>query len=328
MSDSRGHAEPQRSIESIRVGARHRHDPGDLHQLMKSLKRFGLLQPITITSDGFLICGFRRLEAARQLGWSTVRVWVRAGLSDELTLLLAERDENLTHKPLNAYEAAQLFDEMNDLIKEDAARRQRATQFGHRDDDSGASHGGADSAPPWNEPLGQSRRRAAELVTGSASYTRLNQILAMERTAADHSLPANVRQVATDELDRIRNGGPVDPGYQRVRAMTEAAERNAGSTDQDIADELEEIRRRRTAEKEQRRRENQARRAAAAANAKRSPKSFVIVWREMDGWWRHYDAPQIAADVSAEDWAMFTRVLDQSAEFARAVEAERALELA
>ena len=115
MPESRGRAELQRSIESIRVGARHRRDPGNLDQLKKSLERFGLLQPITITTDGFLICGFRRLEAARELGWSNVRVWVRSGLSDELTLLLAERDDNLTHKPLTTYEAAQLYKEMEDF---------------------------------------------------------------------------------------------------------------------------------------------------------------------------------------------------------------------
>ena len=130
MPESRGRAELQRSIESIRVGARHRRDPGNLDQLKKSLERFGLLQPITITTDGFLICGFRRLEAARELGWSNVRVWVRSGLSDELTLLLAERDDNLTHKPLTTYEAAQLYKEMVALLEEDAARRQEATQFG------------------------------------------------------------------------------------------------------------------------------------------------------------------------------------------------------
>lgn len=149
MPESRGRAELQRSIESIRVGARHRRDPGSLDQLKKSLERFGLLQPITITTDGSLICGFRRLEAARQLGWSNVRVWVRSGLSDELTLLLAERDDNLTHKPLTTYEAAQLYKEMVALLEEDAARRQEATQFGGPRDDDGTQNGAADSAAPF-----------------------------------------------------------------------------------------------------------------------------------------------------------------------------------
>ena len=57
---------------------------------MDSLKRVGLLQPITISPDGHLICGFRRLEAAKALQWRTVRVWVRSGLSDELTRTVLE----------------------------------------------------------------------------------------------------------------------------------------------------------------------------------------------------------------------------------------------
>ena len=273
MPESRGRAELQRSIESIRVGARHRRDPGNLDQLKKSLERFGLLQPITITTDGFLICGFRRLEAARELGWSNVRVWVRSGLSDELTLLLAERDDNLTHKPLTTYEAAQLYKEMVALLEEDAARRQEATQFGGPRDDGGTEDGAADSAAPFPRGHGDGRRRAAEMITGSASYTRLNQILAMERVAADRDLSAGVRQVATDELERIRNGGPVDPGYQRVRAVVEAAERRMDSPDVDVDAEADAKRARDDAERLRRMRENRARRAAAAANAKRSVKS-------------------------------------------------------
>ena len=163
------------------------------------------------------------------------------------------------------------------------------------------------------------------MITGSASYTRLNQILAMERVAADRDLSAGVRQVATDELERIRNGGPVDPGYQRVRAVVEAAERRMDSPDVDVDAEADAKRARDDAERLRRMRENRARRAAAAANAKRSVKSFAMVWREMDGWSKHYDAKQVAAELSAEDWAVFNRVLDETATFARTVEAERAL---
>lgn len=325
MPDSRGHAELQRSIESIRIGARHRRDPGDLQQLVDSLQRFGLLQPITITTDSYLICGFRRLEAARRLGWTNVRVWVRSGLSDDLTLLLAERDANLTHKPLTAYEAAQLYKEMLALLEEDAARRQRATQFGHHTSQYGASDGHAESASPSSEPQGPSRRRAAEMITGSASYTRLNQILAMERVAADRELPEGVRQVAAEELERIRNGGPVDPGYQRVRAVAEAAERSLDTPHVDVDAEADAIRARNDADRLRRVRENRAKRAAAAANARRSVKSFGMVWREMDGWSKHYDAHRIATELSAEDWAMFNRVLKEMTTFARAVESERAL---
>ena len=106
MSD-RGHIELERSVSSIVVGERHRRDSGDLTPLMDSMKRVGLLQPVTITPDGYLICGYRRLEAAKQLGWNTLRVWVRSGISDELTRLLAERDENTTHMPLRSGRGSQ-----------------------------------------------------------------------------------------------------------------------------------------------------------------------------------------------------------------------------
>ena len=65
MSD-RGHIELERSVSSIVIGERHRRDPGDLTPLMDSMKRVGLLQPVTITPDGYLICGYRRLEAAKR----------------------------------------------------------------------------------------------------------------------------------------------------------------------------------------------------------------------------------------------------------------------
>lgn len=325
MPESRGHVELQRSIESIQVGARHRRDPGDLQQLMESLERFGLLQPVTITTSGHLICGYRRLEAARRLGWTNVRVWVRSGLSDDLTLLLAERDDNVTHKPLTAYEASQLFKEMAALIEEDADRRKRATQFGGTPESSPRSNGPADSAGPSPGGLGDSRRRAAEMITGSASYTRLNQILEMERIAADREQAPRVRQVATDELERIRNGGPVDPGYQRVRAISEAVERSSNASPTELDAEVEKMRAQNEADRRRRVRENRAKRAAAAAKAKRSVKSFGLVWREMDGWSSHYDASQIAAEVSPEDWAIFTKVLEETTSFAKAVEAERTL---
>ena len=89
MSD-KGHVELERRIDSITVGVRHRKDPGDLNALMKSIEEVGLLQPVTITPDGVLICGWRRLEALRRLGRRTLNVWVRSGISDQLSHLLAQ----------------------------------------------------------------------------------------------------------------------------------------------------------------------------------------------------------------------------------------------
>src|SRR3546814_20896167 len=100
MSEATGHIELERRVDSITIGARHRSDPErDLAPLMRSIERLGLLQPVTITPDGVLVCGHRRLAAVKELGWTTLRVWVRTGVSDHLTQLLAAQDENTTHRP-------------------------------------------------------------------------------------------------------------------------------------------------------------------------------------------------------------------------------------
>lgn len=322
MSETAGHIELERRTDSIRVGVRHRHTTGDLSALAASIARVGLLQPITITPDGLLICGYRRLEAVKQLGWRTLRVWVRPGLSDDLARLLAERDENTTHKPLTALEAAALYDEVKTLLREDATRRQEATRFGSDNDIRAGQPGDAESAAP-KRGQGDVRRQAAELVTHRASYNQLEQILQMERVAADRGRPANVRKVAEDELEQIRNGGAVDPSFQRVRAVVTAAEQRP--TPADDFDEMAAAALARKKEEDRRRaRENKARRAASLASIKRSPRSFTLLWAEMLGWTERYDAEQLAREIKDDDWQLFRTVLDESTAFAREVEALRA----
>lgn len=125
-----GHIELERTVSSITIGSRHRTDLGDIDALAASIDRDGLLQPITITPEGVLVCGRRRLAAIQKLGWRTVNVWVRSGISDRLGHLLAEQDDNLLHKDLTPLEAASLYRELKELLAEDAARRQEATRFG------------------------------------------------------------------------------------------------------------------------------------------------------------------------------------------------------
>ena len=115
MSRHTGHIELDRTVESIIVGNRHRTDLGDLTALAESIARDGLLQPLTVTIDGVLVCGARRLAAIKLLGWRTVNVWVRSGITGRLGHLLAEMkrrniDTHLGHK-LKAFEADKVVTE-------------------------------------------------------------------------------------------------------------------------------------------------------------------------------------------------------------------------
>lgn len=120
MSAPAGYIELERAVDSILIGRRHRTDLGDIEALAASIDRDGLLQPPTITPDGALVCGLRRLAAIKKLGWRRVSVWVRSGISDRLGHLLAEQGDNQLHKPLTPIEAAELYRELKTLMAEDA----------------------------------------------------------------------------------------------------------------------------------------------------------------------------------------------------------------
>lgn len=323
MSEANGRIELERRVDSITVGRRHHREVGDLKPLTDSIQQIGLLQPVTITPEGVLICGYRRLTAVKRLGWSTLRVWVRSGLSDELSQLLAQHGENATHKPLAALEAAALYKEMKTLLTEDAARRKRDAQFGATRDETAGHAGGPDSGPPQHAP-GKVSRQAALMVTQTASHARLEQICEMERIAAGHDQPPDIRQLAEDEVELIRNGGAVDPSYQRVKAAVRlAALRHPAQADDDLDTLVSQALARAKEDRARRIKENRARRAAAAENAKRSLRSFGLMWAELDGWSKHYDAAEVARDLKEDDWALFLRVLDETKVFAESVSLAR-----
>ncbi|WP_140393341.1 ParB N-terminal domain-containing protein, partial [Leucobacter sp. 7(1)] len=222
-----GHIELERAVESIWAGRRHREDYGDLDSLVESIARDGLLQPITITPDGMLICGARRLAAIRRLGWKTVNVWVRSGISTTLGLLLAEQDDNLLHKPFTRTEEATLYAELKALMVEDATGRQEASRFTSKQENP-RSHGAATVAAPQK---GETRQQAALMVTGRNAYTSLERINELQNLAADPAQPDDVQQRAREELDRIDAGESITGAHHRIRAAQALAELDALASD-------------------------------------------------------------------------------------------------
>lgn len=82
------------NISDIKVKRRVRKDLGDLESLKTSLRTYGLLNPITLNSRYELIAGERRLEAAKQLGWSTINAQVLE-IADKVSQLEIELEENI-----------------------------------------------------------------------------------------------------------------------------------------------------------------------------------------------------------------------------------------
>ena len=98
----------QRAVAELRVGQRHRRDPGDLHALVDSIAAVGLLHPVVIRRDNTLGAGVRRLEAVRLLGWAEVPVRV----VDPDDVLRAEADENIVRKDFTPSEAVAIHKDL------------------------------------------------------------------------------------------------------------------------------------------------------------------------------------------------------------------------
>jgi ParB family transcriptional regulator, chromosome partitioning protein len=292
-----GHVELDRTVTSIRLGRRHREDLGDLEELAASIDQLGLLQPITISPDGTLLCGARRLAAVKRLGWRRVSVWVRGGVSDRLQQLLAEQTENTVRKPYTPREAAALYRELKALLAEDAARRQAATRFGHP---TGTLNGPATVAAPSRRT---SRAEAARLVTGRDSHTTLERVGELERIADDPDQPDSLRDLAAEGLLEIEQTGKVAGVHRRIqqaaaRPATSRANTNSSWPVSSAADAL--------------------RAEGADRRRPRGVRAFVLTWTGMHGWDGHYDAAAIGPALTDEQWTAFNATVQATVAFAAA----------
>jgi ParB family chromosome partitioning protein len=227
----------EHATDQIIDGHSYRHDLGDLDELTESIRRFGLLSPIVITTGNVLISGNRRLAVMRALGHRTVPVWVVQGVSDKLSTVLAIQDENTLHKMLTPIEQAELYEELKQLYAEENARKQESTQFGSlgRTPDTnahaeggedagvrGSEHGGVDSTPP--QPTGaaaggKTRIQAAKAVTGRDSHSMLDQVVELKQIAASDGEHPEVRQAAAEALLELNTDGKVNGRYLRVKLL-------------------------------------------------------------------------------------------------------------
>ncbi len=84
-------------IKDIKIKKRVRKDLGNLEDLKDSLRTYGLLNPITLNSKYELIAGERRLQAATQLGWTSIQANIIDNIS-EVDQLEMEIEENNQRK--------------------------------------------------------------------------------------------------------------------------------------------------------------------------------------------------------------------------------------
>lgn len=337
------------TVDSIVIGARHRKDAGDLDALAASIDQLGLLQPVTVTPDRVLVCGWRRLEAVKRLGWKSIKVWVRSGISDPVTALLAERDENTQRKDYTPLEREALYREIKELLREDAARRQAETRFGGarrnenkktgRTDAAGEVHRTSPVRP--DSPMevaqdhagqGKVREQAALIVTGRKSQNTLERLSMLVDLTRDATRPDHIRGLAAEALARIEDGHAVYPEYEAVRAALAATDPDQQTIEPVTASDVQELLA--TVRKNENRRHasnndragdrvNSHSDGAERAVPSASLRQWASIWPGLKGWTRQYEPTIIAATASETDWTTFREVLAETNAFALRAQAAR-----
>ena len=101
-------------IDDIIVKNRIRKNTGDIQPLMDSMSRFGQFSSIVVNSKMQLIAGFRRLDAAKKLGWKTINAVVidSPGKGDVLEI---EIEENMQRKDLSADEISDAYKKLSKI---------------------------------------------------------------------------------------------------------------------------------------------------------------------------------------------------------------------
>lgn len=115
-------------IDAINIGDRHRKDMGDLTDLIKSLDKLGMLQPIGLTPEPefSLVFGERRIRAAQVLGWEDVPYVVVDTIAGAAEALRAERDENACRKEMTPSELVSLGKAIEEIERPKATERKKS----------------------------------------------------------------------------------------------------------------------------------------------------------------------------------------------------------
>ena len=212
-------------IDQIDVGKRYRQDYGDIESLMESIREHGLLSPITLVPGNTLLCGGRRLEACKRLGWSSIPFQMAADREDAIAFIKAERAENTERKDMTPSELMAIAAEIEKL--EAPKARERMSEGGQRGS-STTNHGRwgvevlyfvgtstePDSEPAWRR---ETRTKVAEAVgLSSAQYQRAKKVIGV----ADGTVPAapEARAVAKEaQADMDAGKATINRAYDRVR---------------------------------------------------------------------------------------------------------------
>jgi ParB/RepB/Spo0J family partition protein len=165
----------------------------DFDELVASIAKGGLLQPVEITTEDVVIDGHQRLRAARELGWPEIDVWVRDDLEDQDAINRRHIEANSTRRQLTKLGQARLVKALFEMER----GRSGAAKGDARGDtrDRVAKQFGLDgrTAQRWMNVLSAPREVQDACDTGKLPMTLAERVGRMPQAVQD-SIASRIRE--------------------------------------------------------------------------------------------------------------------------------------
>lgn len=89
----------------------------ELQSLADDIKKNGLIHPVEILPGGTIIAGHQRVRAAKLLGWTEIRCWIRDDLADAGEAAVEHRliEDNFNRRQLTMLDRARCFRRLREL---------------------------------------------------------------------------------------------------------------------------------------------------------------------------------------------------------------------
>ena len=190
-------------VAAVVVGSRMRQlNEEKVLELMQSYEEIGVINPISLDEDLFLMAGFHRLEAARNLGWETIEAKIFS--QEDLQRELIEIDENLIRNEL-CYVGEAEHIEKRELILESLGKRKQRGSNQYADDDESLTTDELAIRLGTTNSMYRKKRQLASLqpelrdALRGTEYGRrnLNDLLNLSRQ--DPAIQRRVGQLATED---------------------------------------------------------------------------------------------------------------------------------
>ena len=220
-------------VSSIKVANRIRKEFGDIESLAEDIKVNGLINPVTLTPDGKLLAGERRLRAVKSLGWENVDARIVED-PDDMKQINIEISENDNRKEFTFSERKRIIEILHEMFDAEAKKNSLANL-----------KNGDNSPRAQRCAVGKTSEKIGEILGVGARTIEKSEYV------ADHATPEMIAALDAEQLS-------INAAYKQLKEQAKKAAEENESLAKELAEAKEDARREKAAKNQLEREEDEA----------------------------------------------------------------------